>query len=109
MLWIGTRRGLDKYAPLSQQFPTYSQQVGAETTLNDDYVQHIYQDETGIFWLGTRAGLSRFDRINNNYTHFRHNPDNPNSLLSDDVETVVGQSTDTLWDKLQWRCLGDKV
>ena len=97
VLWVGTRRGLDKYAPLSQQFPTYSQQVGAETTLSDDYVQHIYQDETGIFWLGTRAGLSRFDRANNNYTHFRHHPDDPNSLVSDDVETVVGQSMDTLW------------
>ena len=97
VLWVGTRRGLDKYAPLSQQFPTYSQEVGAETTLNDDYVQHIYQDELGIFWLGTRAGLSRYDRSNNSYTHFRHTPDDPNSLLSDDVETVVGQSTDTLW------------
>lgn len=98
VVWVGTRNGLNRFVPFSQQFPYYTRQPGATNTLSDDFVQAIYQDATGIVWLGTNAGgLNRFDPNSGSYTHYRHNPADANSPLNDDIEAIEPGQPGVLW------------
>ena len=51
-------------------------------------VNSIYKDTAGYLWVGGGGcGLVRFDERTGRFKHYRHNPDDPNSLISDNVYT----------------------
>ena len=58
----------------------------------------IYQDARGYLWLGGwGGGLDRFDERTGQFKHYRHNPDDPNSLLSDNVRKIYGDRSGHMW------------
>ena len=46
---------------------------------------------------GGGGGLIRFDERTGGIKHYRHNPDDPNSLISDDVITIYGDRNGQIW------------
>ncbi|HEX5055430.1 MAG TPA: EAL domain-containing protein [Gammaproteobacteria bacterium] len=58
-------------------------------------VNAIQRDATGYLWVGTDNGLMRYDGYN--YTVFNNNPQDPGSLGSNLVLTLLIDSANTLW------------
>ena len=52
-MWIGTEKGLNRYAPASGTFTVYTTQQG----LSHDIIECIYADSRGKLWIGTDGGL----------------------------------------------------
>ncbi len=55
----------------------------------------LAQDRRGFIWVGTENGLYRFD--GNRFTVFQANPDDPTSLSSSNILSIVVDGAGTLW------------
>ncbi len=59
------------------------------------WIRGIAQDNQGYMWFATDGGLFRYDGYT--LTPYLHNPDNPNSISSDDLNTVFKDRSGILW------------
>ncbi|MGE5448148.1 MAG: two-component regulator propeller domain-containing protein, partial [Bacteroidales bacterium] len=80
--------------------PAFSQQITFHKLLppdelNFEFVTGIAQDFNGIMWYSTKKGLYRYD--GNQLSSFKNNPLNPNSLLSNFLETIFVDLDGTIW------------
>jgi PAS domain S-box-containing protein len=50
---------------------------------------------------GGAAGLVRFDERTGRFKHYRHNPNDPRSLLSDNIYTIYGDRNGQIWIGLE--------
>lgn len=55
----------------------------------------IAQDRSGFMWFGTSNGLARYDGTDMQV--FRHRPDQPGSLVSDDINALHVDQSGRLW------------
>ncbi len=61
-IWIGAKYdGLYIYNPTSQKFDHYRHDPAREGTLNNNQVNCLYIDKSGIVWAGTNHGISIHD------------------------------------------------
>jgi PAS domain S-box-containing protein len=63
--------------------------------LANSHVEVIFQDSRGFMWFGTRDGLSRYDGYR--FITYRHNPDNPNSLMGNNISDIIEDDQGRLW------------
>ncbi|MBN2276026.1 MAG: response regulator [Bacteroidales bacterium] len=97
-LWVGTKNGtlylLDHEKKILRQF---------SSEIDHGMVYSITEDRENNIWLGTkgkglykarRAGRNKTDY---NFTCFRHDPQDPGSLSSDLIYSVVQDSKDRIW------------
>ncbi len=66
-----------------------------EDGLTDNIVYSVLQDRNGFMWFGTQYGLNKYD--GNGFTSYTNNQDDPNSLSSNTVWTLLEARTGTLW------------
>lgn len=91
-LWVGTRDGLDQYAPEHDAFRHYPvNYIPARA------VECITEDEHGRLWLGSRAGMLRFDPTTGEYILY----DEHDGLGSNLVVGIVNNGDGTLWAATQ--------
>ncbi len=65
-------------------------ETGNPAGTNDELIQYIFEDRTGILWLGTlNGGLNRFDPASGRFTHFVNDPGNPASLSNNRVKCIL--------------------
>ncbi len=76
---------------VNQRFNSYTVDDG----LSQNSVNAIVQDQTGFLWVATLDGLNRFD--GKNFRVFGYDPDNPNSLPSTAVTSLMYDSNQLLW------------
>lgn len=68
VLWIGTRGdGLFRIKPANGangalEVKHFIQQPGEHTSLDNNFINAIYEDHAGTLWIGTEGGLNSFDR-----------------------------------------------
>ena len=62
MLWLGTRSGLYRVDPRTQQTTVIRHRPGDPGSLASDAIQYVGEDRSGALWVGTAAGLDRVDR-----------------------------------------------
>ncbi len=60
-----------------------------------DKVLSFTQDKQGYLWLATSHGLQKYD--GHQYLSYRHDPSNPNSLSSNNLETVYTDRNGIIW------------
>jgi ligand-binding sensor domain-containing protein len=95
VLWVGFfPRALNRFDRKTGQITHYDENtLGKGTT-----VTSIYKDAAGYLWVGGwGSGLVRFDERTGRFKHYRHNPDDPNSLISDNVYTIYGDRNGHMW------------
>eukprot|EP01035_Chromulina_nebulosa_P064284 gene64284-87920_t len=78
---------------LSQKFPVMYLDIGQG--LSNNSVMNIYQDSDGYMWFGTYDGLNRYDGYE--FKIFRNNIGDTNSILSNTVYSIEGDSSKNIW------------
>ncbi|WP_090122707.1 two-component regulator propeller domain-containing protein [Lutibacter oricola] len=66
-----------------------------EDGLSQNDVNTIYQDKKGFMWFGTHDGLNKYNGYE--FEIFKPDPNNPNSISSNLIYTIVGDKDDNLW------------
>ncbi len=103
-LWIGTRGGgLDKLVQDSNggtksRFLHYRHDRTDETSISNDFIRSIFEDNLGNIWVGTLGGgLNKLDTASGRFSHYRAHPDDPASLSNDYVFSIIQDESGLLW------------
>lgn len=104
ILWLGTLQGgLNRtissiYDNSSLSFISYKHDPIDQSTLQNNNIACIYQDNSGLLWLGTwGGGLSLLNTQKKQFRSFTHDPENPLSLSSNDVTAIYEDRSGILW------------
>jgi signal transduction histidine kinase/streptogramin lyase len=81
------------------QITHYVPKPGDKKTLSEGTdVNSIYKDQAGYLWVGGGgSGLDRLDERTGRFKYYRHNPEDPNSLISDNVYTIYEDRNGRMW------------
>jgi len=63
-------------------------------------VKSLYEDERGFIWAGTREGLNLYN--GNNIQNFRYEKNKSNSIISNNIEKIVGNKNGKVYLKSTW-------
>jgi len=91
-LWIGTTNGLNRFEN-DGTFTRYLTGVSSGVSV----VTSITEEADGNLWFGSLGGLIKFDPKQGTYRVFRHNPNDPNSLSSNQINTLKRDRSGRLW------------
>ncbi len=69
--------------------------IGVAEGLPSSLAYKAVQDRDGFIWVGTQDGLARYDGVG--FRIFRHDPEDPGSLGSNDVSSVMIDRDGRLW------------
>lgn len=111
VLWIGTGDaeiraeggGLNRFdgGPPKREtgtFTRYLHDPEDPTSLGQDVVSAIVEDQQGRLWVGTQGGgLQALDRESGAFARWQHDPEDPASLASDNVSNLYESRDGTLW------------
>jgi sugar lactone lactonase YvrE len=95
-MWFSTSNGLKKYD--GYNFTTFKHDPEDTTTISENLLNTIWEDNEGTIWVGTsEGGLSKFDPYKNQFIHFR--PFHPNHVARKDgsVTALNEDSKGTIW------------
>lgn len=96
-LWFGTYfGGINRFDSLSKRFPSYLADLENISNLTKN-IWTIYLDHLNTLWIGTNDGLIEMDRKTNKIEIYRHNPNDPNSLRSSHIDTLIEDKDGVLW------------
>lgn len=97
-LWIGTDVGLAKYNYEKQTFTRYLHDENNPSSLSNNIILSIVEDEHNALWVGTLGGgLNRLNRNDNTFSHFRHTDSDPTSLSHDSIFELMIDSSGAIW------------
>lgn len=106
-LWIATRDGgVCRYDPKTDAFVQYRHNPADPTSLSYDVVCVLYVDKQGDLWIGTgfpwddvnnRGGLNRYDPDLDAFERFEHKPNDPNSLLFNEISALYEDDEGRFW------------
>jgi len=100
-LWIGTDDGLYRHDVKKKETRAFdlTKIAGFETkrtSVSGTY--WMMHDHEGILWVGSRGyGVFSFDARKNQWRNYIHDPDNPRSLSSDLVTSILETRAGELW------------
>lgn len=107
-LWLGTTSGgvnrfslLDFYNPDNKdhqiKFSRYLDKNTGISGINRNPIADMYQDRNNNIWIGTRNGLYKFDSKIQSVKYFFSNPDDPNSLLNNNISAINEDKNGNIW------------
>ena len=91
-IWAGTfSGGLNIYDRKSNTFrhPKYA--------MSSEYTAILLEDRQKSIWIGRDKGIDVINRKTNTVKHYINQPNNPNSLVSNDVNTMIEDSRGLIW------------
>jgi PAS domain S-box-containing protein len=102
ILWIiVTQGGLERFDKKRNIFTHYKHDPANANSLSSNRVSQIHQDSDGVLWITSfhtgSAGFERFDKRTETFTHYAHHPDDDDSLSSNTVQSILEDSSGTLW------------
>jgi ligand-binding sensor domain-containing protein/signal transduction histidine kinase len=104
-IWIGTNGGgLNVFDREKRVYSYYLPEADDPTSLSSDRIYAICQDRTRTIWIGTNGGgLEKVlfspspQRRIVGFKHYRHNPEDPSTLSSDRVRSIIEDHSGILW------------
>ncbi|MCF7859780.1 MAG: response regulator [Candidatus Cloacimonetes bacterium] len=103
IIWIGSSLGgLNKFLRDKEEFVHYRNNPNNPRSISNNRVGAFCKDEDGSLWIGTRGGLNKLipgemDKTNPSFIHYKHNPDDPSSISSNILYTLLKDSEGTIW------------
>ena len=97
-IWLGTNGGLVSFDQTTKSFTKYLNYPDKPSSISDNNVSAICEDELGNLWVGTHSGgLNIYDKKLKTFSHFTHDKSNPESINSNDVEFIFFERSGTVW------------
>ena len=105
-LWVGSwGGGLSLFDSKAGAFRTFLHDEKDPRSLASNVVRAIYEDRSGALWIGTGGGgvdrfrpRDGFDVLGaGQFEHYAHDPQDPTSLSSDQVLSILEDRAGTLW------------
>ena len=97
-LWLGTRGGVYLFDRTSGTFTGYQRDPANPTSLSDDMVQAIFEDNAGSLWVGTYAGgANRLQSEAKPFRTHRHIPNDPHSVSEDRIAGLTLDNEGRIW------------
>lgn len=82
ILWIGyLRSGLVALDPETGDYIHYRSDAERPNSLSNNFVQYIYQAESGSMWIATRRGLNRYDRSTKGFRQYTKAEGLPSNVI----------------------------
>jgi signal transduction histidine kinase/ligand-binding sensor domain-containing protein len=108
MFWIGTHNGLNKWNPQTGKFVRFKNNPNDTSSLSDNQIWVVYLDHQGTVWIGTKSpwphdggtrvgGLNRYDPKTGKFERYMHKPNDPQSLVDNQVTALFEDSRGTFW------------
>src|SRR4051794_21745315 len=95
-LWLATENGLYKYD--GYKYSVYRNEPLNLNSLAANIIWFVTTDRAGYIWSAPKAsGIDRLDPQTGIFTHFRHKNNDPESLASDTVITIIQDKEGTMW------------
>ncbi len=108
-LWIATNKGLNKLNIKTNRFSLYKYQYEINHTDTiaekiENNINTLFIDRIGFIWLGTTQGLYKLvfgvDSLGHEthrFIRYTHDPDNPYSISSNIVTSIIEDDDDVIW------------
>ena len=94
-IWFGTEDGLNRFD--GYEFKIF-RPSDTENSISGLFIWDIDQDKDGNLWIGTNnGGLSKYDPIFEKFTHFKNTIEDPTSLGSNYVRSVLVDNANNVW------------
>ena len=95
-MWFGTEDGLVRYD--GRDITRYAFDPGKAGGLPNNFIFKIVEDRQSNLWVAMKgAGVARWNRATDTFTTFRHGVNDPRSISSDQIRTLMIDSKDRLW------------
>ena len=83
IVWIGSDfQGLNRYNLSTGELKLYSHNPDDPTSISDNSIQDIYEDEKGILWLSTNGGINKFDPKTEKSITYRQSDGLPTNFIA---------------------------
>lgn len=96
-VWLGTEFGLDRMDWATKKVTHYKPHASQPSSLPDNSVIALAQDNDSNIWVGVRQGLYRFDIRTEVFTRYRHDANDPTSLGGDHALDLLVDDGGRLW------------
>jgi two-component system sensor histidine kinase ChiS len=101
-LWVGTRRGLNRFDLETGKFKRYLYSVHDKNSISSDYITALCEDGKGELWVGTiNAGLNKFNPRDDNFTRVARDTSEltaaRKSLRNNRVHAMIRDHKGILW------------
>lgn len=97
-LWFATEEGLSKLE--GTKFRTFlKDEEHPDNSINANELNCVYADQDDpLIWIGTqREGLCSYNYLTDEFTSYRNDPNDPNSLITNDITSITPSSDGNLW------------
>ncbi|MDO3640666.1 two-component regulator propeller domain-containing protein [Mucilaginibacter sp. L3T2-6] len=96
MLWLGTEGGLVQFNPVTGAAKTYVH--NGKNSISDNFINTVFKNSDGNLYIGTHGGgLDLFDLKTRTFTNFNHQPNNPASLVNNNVFAITQGKFKKVW------------
>ncbi|MCP4147576.1 MAG: hypothetical protein GY757_07485 [bacterium] len=92
-LWIGTRKGLNRFDKTPGQFTRYLHDNDTPFSLSNNKVNCLLEDRNGRLWIGTEYGLNKLNRKTNRFTLYSEK----DGLSGNTIQGVLEDKAGLLW------------
>jgi signal transduction histidine kinase/ligand-binding sensor domain-containing protein/CheY-like chemotaxis protein/HPt (histidine-containing phosphotransfer) domain-containing protein len=97
-LWVATyHSGLHQLDATGHVLQSYTHERRDSSSLSDNDVRAVLEDQSGHLWVGTANGLDLLDRSSGRFNHYRHDPAIATSLLDSFVMSLYQDANGLLW------------
>jgi len=102
-LWIGTRFGLNRFDYNTNKFTKFIHQSNNQQSISSNWINDIMLDSKGNLWISTQDGgldfldLKELKKETPRFKHHQYDKNNPYSLVSNTVTSVMEESENKLW------------
>lgn len=97
-LYVGSARGLYVIEPDRTSMSAYFPRPPVDLEPTNEQIRDIAIDKQGKIWLGTAGmGVVIFDPKSKDFTYILHQANNPNSLVHNDVTSIMHDSQNRVW------------
>lgn len=102
ILWFATEEGLNKFDGIN--FSAYYEENNEKQSITGNGLNCVFDDpKDSILWIGTqRDGLNAYNYANDTFTAYQHDPNNPESLITDDITQIIAANDSNLFISTYW-------
>ena len=95
-MWFGTQDGLNRYD--GYNFKVFKNIADDSTSLSDNFIFSIYEDESGILFIETQSGkLNKYNPLNESFVIVSRDDINLQKAKMNSVSAIYYDKSDVVW------------